>query len=140
MAAELFYNGYININSNVLSTKGNEITLNYEADTLEDTAFGDTTHSNQGGLKNWSASVKFFNEHVDNGLDEIMFPLVGTIVPIEFRKDAGSVGVNNAKYTAYGLIKSYSPLSGKVGTLMEASVEIVPGKGAGSPTLVRATA
>lgn len=140
MATDILDNAYISINSNVLTTKANQVEINYEVETQDDTTFGDTTRSNLGGLKNWSITVQFVQDFANGVVDSLLFSQVGNVVPFEIRPDAGSVGVNNPKFTGNALIRSYRPLGGSVGDLMTATLEMVPGKGGGTATLNRATA
>lgn len=139
MATDILDNAYISINSNVLTTKANQVEINYEVETQDDTTFGDTTRSNLGGLKNWTITVQFVQDFANGVVDSLLFSQVGNVVPFEIRPDAGAVSTSNPKFTGYGLIRSYRPLGGSVGDLMTATLEMVPGKGAGSPTLTRAT-
>ena len=140
MAQDIFENGYLSVNSNVLSTYVQQMELSYEVETQDNTTMGDTTRSSIGGLKNWGLTVTFVQDFANGLLDAILFPLVGTVVPIEVRPDAGSVSTGNPKYTGYTLVKSYKPLGGSVGDLMTATLELVPAKsGANLAMLVRAT-
>lgn len=116
---------YININSNDLSDYGNQVALSYEADALEDTAFGDDTHSQKGGLKNWSMEMTFHQDFADNALDEILFGLVGSTVTCAMRPTSANKGTSNPEYSGTGLITSYKPFGNSVGELAGASISIV---------------
>lgn len=117
---------YITVDSNDISADSNQVTLNYEADAVEETAFGDDTHIMKGGLKNWSMDVSLNSDYAASALDSILFPLVGTVVTIEVRATSDSVGTSNPEYTASGLITSYTPIQGSVGDLATGTLNIVP--------------
>jgi hypothetical protein len=141
MPSQIYKNAYLSLNGGNMSASVQELELTYEAETQDNTTMGDDTRSMLGGLKNWGVNVTFLQDFSSGAVDATIFPLVGTIVPIELRPDAGAVGIGNPKFTGYGLIKSYNPLSGKIGDLETCKVEIVPAKSGANPaTLVRATA
>lgn len=125
MATLVLDDAYININANDLSADGNQVSLSYDADALEKTAFGDDTHVHQGGLKNWSMEMTFHQNFADNDLDEILFALVGTSVTVAIRPTSASKGASNPEYTGTGLIQSYKPFGNAVGELASASISIV---------------
>lgn len=124
MGTLTFTDGYISVDSNDISGDSNQINMTYEAEALDDTVFGDDTRSNKGGLKNWSFEVQGFSDFDDSAADDILFPLVGTVVAIEVRPTSDSVGSNNPKYTGNGLIQSYSPIQNSVGELAGFSLNI----------------
>lgn len=140
MATFVLTDARIAINGTDLSDHGNQVSISYEAETQDDTAFGDDTRSNAGGLKNWSASVTFLQDFASGEVDATLFPLVGTAVTVSFRGTSGAKSTTNPDYgdgTTTGLIQSYSPFGNSVGDMATASLEIVPG--GSSPDLVRAT-
>lgn len=125
MATKVLTNAYINLNSNDLSAYANQVSLSYEAEELDETAFGDDTRIKKGGLKNWSMEISFHQDFADNLLDEILFALVGTTVTCAIRADSGSISTSNPEYTGTGLIKDYKIFGNSVGELATASVSIV---------------
>jgi hypothetical protein len=140
MAGQIYKNAYLSLNGSDVSHSTQELELTYEAETQDNTTMGDSTRSSLGGLKNWGVTATLVQDFTAASVDSILFPLVGTVVPIEVRPDNSAVGAGNPKFTGYGLVKSYNPLGGKVGDLETCKVEIVPAKsGANAATLVRAT-
>jgi len=135
MATFVLTDSSVTINSVDLSDHGNQVSITYEAETQDDTVFGDTTRSSIGGLKNWSASVTFLQDFAASEVDATLFPAVGTTVPIIFKPTSGSVSATNPSYTATALVTSYAPMGSSVGDLASASVSLVPGGSA--PALVR---
>lgn len=136
MGNQVFYNAYVSINSVVLSDHVRSLTLNYEAEMLDETMMGDATRSNKPGLKNWSIDLEFENDYAAGEVDATLFPLIGAAAfPIELRPDSGAVAVTNPKFTGNGVLENYNPLGGSVGDLAMASATI---RSAGA--LTRATA
>ncbi|MCG8670211.1 MAG: hypothetical protein MI867_12410 [Pseudomonadales bacterium] len=134
MAQQVLTNAFISVDGNDISDHVSQVTLNYEAETQDDTAFGDDTRSAIGGLKSWSVSITAQQDWAASQLDSIIFPLIGTTVTIILRKDSGSVSATNPNYTGTGLVVSYNPLDGAVGDLATTPITI---QSAG--TLSRAT-
>lgn len=135
MATIVFTDAFLSIGGTDYSANVQSVTLNYSAEMLDDTAMGDTTRSNTGGLKAWSMDVTFFNDYTDNGLDETLFGLVGTTAALIMRPIKGTVvGAGNPNYTGTGILEGL-PQGGGVGALDTKSVSF---KSAG--TLTRAVA
>jgi len=130
----VYTDAYLSIDSNDLSAYLQSLELLYEAETVDDTAMGDTARSSAGGLKNWTITANFHNSFAADELDSILFAKVGTAVSIEVRPTADAVGAGNPKFTGTGLLSAYTPLSGSVGDQLTVPVTIVA-----AGTLTRAT-
>lgn len=139
MATLVYTDAYLSVNAVVLSGWVRSLTINYEAEMLDDTAMGTTgTRSNRPGLKNWSMDVEFLQDFVAGGPDATLFPLVGAAAfAIEGRPTSAAVGATNPKYTGNAVLETYPPLSGEVGVLGTASATFRSG---GGSALTRATA
>ena len=139
MAEIILKDAYISINSNVLSDHTNQVSITYEAETKDNTTFGDGARSNIAGLLNYSISVTFLQDIA--GIDAILFPLIGqSALPFEIRHTSASVGVGNPKYTGKAMINNYTPIGGSVGDLDTTTVTLMPSKSASNDhILVRAT-
>lgn len=124
----------IEINSVVLSTFGNSVSLTYEAEAQDDTQFGDLTRSAKGGLKNWSGEIEFFQDYAASAPDVTLFSLVGSQVAIKLRATSGSISTTNPEYQGTALITSYKPISGSLGEMLKTSVSFTA-----AGTLTRAT-
>lgn len=136
MASVSFTDCFVSLGGTDMSAYVKSVTLNYAAEMLDDTAMGDTTRVNLGGLKNWSVEVEFNQDFTDNELDEDLFALVGASTAVVIRPVKSTVvGTGNPNYTGTGVMESYTPISGSVGDLLPASCVI---QSAG--TLTRATA
>lgn len=115
------------------------VTIEYNADMLEDTEMGRTTHTNISGLFNWSITVEMNQDWGAASTDAVIFPLIGsaTGTVIKVKPTSAAVGATNPVYYGTVIASGYSPISAKVGDLPKVSVKFVP-FGASS-ALVRST-
>lgn len=74
-----------------------------------------------GGLKSGTLSPTFKNDMADDSLDETMWALFGTVTTFEARPTQSAVAVANPKYSGSVLVNKWSPISGSVGDVNEAS-------------------
>lgn len=135
MAKKVLTDAFVSIDSNDISEFVRSVTLNYNADEVEETTMGDDTHAFLGGLKNWSMDIEAANDMAASQIDSILFPLVGTQVPVAIRATTDAVGTGNPSYGGTGMIAQYSPFPGNsVGDLHTGSVRVVS-----AGTLARST-
>ena len=125
-------NAYIAINGVDLSDDCSSLSVSYEAEMLDETAMGDTTRQNKGGLFNWGVEANFHQDFGASQVDATLFNLVGTTVCFEIRPNNSCSSANNPIFSATGVVQSYQPLGGEVGTLLDCPVSLVPGGTAGS--------
>lgn len=139
MATLVYTDAYLNVNSVNLSSWCRSLTINYEAEMLDDTAMGTSgTRSNRPGLKNWSMDVSFLQDYAAGAVDATLFPLVGADpFPIVARPTSAVVGATNPEYTGNAVLETYPPLTGEVGALGTADVTFRSG---GGSALARAVA
>jgi len=136
MATLVLTDAYVSINSVDLSDHVKSVSIDYSAEMLDDTAMGDTTKSNKGGLKDWGMKIDFHQDYAASKVDATMFPLVGSTFTVIVRPvNTGGVSATNPNYTATGILESYNPVGGGVGELAGASISIKP-----AGALSRATA
>src|SRR5713226_8906663 len=126
MATQVLKNAFVLINAVDLSDHVKQVTLNYDADMKDNTAMGMSTKSNLPGLKNWDATIEFFQDYAASKVDVTLFPLIGAAAfAIEIRPDTGARSVTNPGYTATGILQSYnSPVAGNVGDTQMATAKI----------------
>ncbi len=122
MAAFAFINARVEINSVDWSAWVTSVTLNFEAEDLETTAMGTGFRTRIAGLKDGSVDIEFNNDFVDNGLDEVLWGLWGTLTTVKIRPDAGAISANNPEYSGQVLVAEMNPLDGGVGDLAKRSV------------------
>ena len=124
MATLVYTNAKLEINGVNLSSHASEVSLNYASETVDETAMGDDTRINKGGLKTWSIDVTFHQDFAAAAVDATLFSLVGTTVCVEIRPQNICSTVINPEYSGIGLIESYNPVGGSVGSLLDAPVTI----------------
>lgn len=125
---------YISINANVISDHGNKVELPIKFEEKDATAFGQTYKVRRGGLGDGNLNLTLLADYVAANLDSIIWPLIGSVVPFEIRPTSAAVGTGNPKYTGSVLVAEWTPITGKVGDLVEVTVSWPT-----SGTVVRAT-
>jgi len=135
MAVKVLTNALVTVNAIDLSTKSNSVTLTYELDSVEVTAFGDGGHKFTGGLQNNTVDIEFMQDFAASLVEATIFPLVGTTTTLIIRADSGVVSATNPTYTITGgFLASHTPVAGAIGELMMTSLSFTGG------TLVKTTA
>lgn len=135
MATRVLDDAFFSWDSVDLSDHVKSVTLNYEAEALDDTVMGDDTRSNKGGLKDWSIEVELLNDEASSSVAQTFFSAVGTTATVLVRPDnSEGVGATNPNYSGTGMLQSFPPLGGGVGELSTTTVSIVS-----AGTLSRAT-
>jgi len=117
MAVLALTDASITINSVALSSKSNSVTVNYEVDSVEVTAFG-SNHNFIGGLQNNSIEVALMQDYAASQTEATIYPLVGTTTTLVIKPTSGAVGATNPSYTITGaFLASHTPVAGGVGEL-----------------------
>lgn len=128
MAVKVLTNALVTVNAIDLSTKSNSVTLTYEVDSVEVTAFGDGGHKFTGGLQNNSVDIEFMQDFAASLVEATIFPLVGTTTTLIIRADSGAVSATNPTYTVTGaFLASHTPVAGAIGELMMTSLSFSGG-------------
>jgi len=134
MAVQVLTNASITVGSTDLSSYANSVSLHYEVDQVEATAFGGN-HSFIGGLQNNSCEITFNQDYAATKVEATIFPLVGTqvssivIIPVN-----GAVSATNPRYTlSNAYLAAHTPVAGKVGELVTTTLTFTGG------TLVKAS-
>lgn len=123
MAFLVLKNASVTVNSVDLSDHVKQVTLNYSAESIEDTAMGATFKSRVAGLKDWSVDVEFYQDYAASEVDATLFPLVGAAAfAIIVKPDAGATSATNPAYSGNVLLPEYTPVAGSVGEISMASV------------------
>ncbi|AIJ26361.1 phage tail tube protein [Amycolatopsis methanolica] len=124
MAKMVLLAAFLSLNANDLSNNASKIELTAEVADEDVTTFGSGGWKEVlGGLKEGSLSVTLKQDVAAAGLDSIMWPLFGTLVPFEVRLSNAARGASNPGYTGTVLIKSWKPIAGDVGNVAEVDVE-----------------
>jgi hypothetical protein len=124
MATLVYTNAKFEINGTDLSSHASEVSLNYGSEIQDETAMGDGSRINKGGLKTWSVDVTFHQDFATSAVDQTLFSLVGTTVCFEIRPQNICSTAINPTYSSIGIIESYNPVSGSVGSLLDAPITI----------------
>ena len=128
MAVKVLTNALVTINAIDLSTKSNSVTLNYEVDSVEVTAFGMSGHQFTGGLQNLSVEIAMLQDFAASLTEATIYPLVGTTTTLVIRADSGAVSVTNPTYTvSNAYLAAHTPVAGAVGELMMSTLTFTGG-------------
>ena len=118
MAKIVLTDAYINIGGTTLSQFANSVTLTYEKEAVEVTAFGATGRAFQAGLQNISCEVAFMQDFAATEVEATIFPIVGTTTTIVIKPTSGAVSSTNPSYTITGAyLAAHTPVAGTVGEL-----------------------
>jgi hypothetical protein len=128
MATLVLTNAYISVGAVVLSDHANSVTLNYENDSIEITAFGDTGHKFTGGLQNNSCEIAFMQDFAASNVEATLYPLVGTTTTVIVKPNGATTSATNPAYTLTATyLASHTPVAGAVGELAMTSVTFTGG-------------
>ena len=128
MATLVLTNAYISVGGTVLSDHANSVTLNYESDSIEITAFGDTGHTFTGGLQNNSCEIAFMQDFASSNVEDTLYPLVGTTTTVIVKPNGSTTSATNPIYTLSStFLAAHSPVAGAVGELAMTSVTFTGG-------------
>jgi hypothetical protein len=135
MAVLVLTDADITVNGVVLSDRANSVTLNYEIDSVETTAFGSVGHKFTGGLQNNSCDIEFMQDFAASEVEATIFPLVGTTTTVTVRGSSAATSATNPLYTLSGtFLAAHTPVAAAVGELAMTSLSFTGG------TLVKTTA
>ena len=128
MAKLVLTDAFITINSVQLSDHANSVTLNYEIDSVETTAFGSTGHTFTGGLQNLSVEVALMQDYAATNVEATIYPLVGTTTTLVIKATSGATSATNPQYTITGAyLAAHTPVAGAVGELAMTTLSFTGG-------------
>ena len=128
MAQIVLTDASITINSISLGNRANNVELNFEVDSVEITAFGDTGHKFTGGLQNVSCNIEFMQDFAASNVEATIYPLVGTTTTVIIKPTSGAVSATNPSYTiSDAFLASHQPVAGAVGELAMTSLSFTGG-------------
>jgi len=128
MAVLVLTNAYISVNSVVLSDHGNSVTVNYEVDQIEVTAFGDGGHKFTGGLQNNSIEMTLNQDFASSNVEATIYPLVGTTTTVIIKPNGATTGATNPSYTiTNAYLAAHTPVAGAVGELAQTTLTFTGG-------------
>ena len=128
MAVLVLTDADITVNGVVLSDRANSVTLNYEIDSVETTAFGSVGHKFTGGLQNNSCDIEFMQDFAAAEVEATIFPLVGTTTTVTVRGSSAATSATNPLYTLTGtFLAAHTPVAAAVGELAMTSLSFTGG-------------
>lgn len=134
MAKIILTDASITVNSVALSSLSNSVTLTYEKDSVEVTAFGDSGHKFTGGLQNITCEMEMFQDFAATQTEATIYPLVGTPTTVVIKPTSAAVSATNPSYTLTDtMLVSHTPVAGAVGEVAMTSLSFTGG------TLAKAT-
>ena len=128
MASIVLTNASITVNSVDLSAHANSVTVNYEIDSVEATAFGSTGHTFVGGLQNVSCEIEFMQDFAATKVEATIFPLVGTQTTVIIKPTSSATSATNPSYTLSNTyLASHTPVAASVGEMAMTSLSFTGG-------------
>lgn len=112
----------ITINGADFSTSLAAVTLDVTVEEQDTTAFGDTSRTRIGGLKDGSVSLDFHQDFGASSVDATLWPLLGSNATVVIKPTSGTVSATNPTYTFEALVTQYQPFASTVGDLATLSV------------------
>lgn len=125
MATIVYKNAYIWINGVDYSSDTAELSLNYTAEMLDETAMGDNTRIHKGGLKDWTAGCTFHQDFAAGHIGSGLWDLVGTTTCIEMRPNNSCTTATNPSFSGICILDGLPPMTGTVGQLLDTKINFV---------------
>ena len=110
-----FLDAEVTCNAVDLSSFVRSVSLDVNNEILETTAMGDFTRVKIAGMKDWSATVEFYNSFYTAEVDATLWPLSdgGTVFTLTVMPDkTAGISTVNPKYTGSVILPTYQPISG----------------------------
>ena len=126
----------VTIDTEDFSSSINSVTLDISVEEQETTAFGNTSRTRIGGLKDGSVSLDFHQDFGADSVDATLWPLLGQTVTITLKPTSGAASATNPEFSFDSLVTQYQPFANAVGELATLSVswpisgDVVRGTGA----------
>jgi hypothetical protein len=118
MANFVLKDASIVVNSVDLSDHCKSVTLDYEAEMVDETMMGDGTRGNKAGLLNWSMEAEFESDFASGEVDATLFPLIGAdAFPVVLKATSAAVSASNPSFSGDAVLENYTPIGGTVGDL-----------------------
>ena len=124
MAAFVFTDADLSINSVDLSDHGISVTVDLGLEPQDITAFGHTARATAPGLKTGDLQIEFLQDYASSEVDATIGPaaLDGSTFTVVIKPTKGAVSSTNPSYTATMWVSSYQAIGGSVGDQAKASV------------------
>lgn len=128
MAVLVLTDAVITVNTVALSDRANSVSLNYEIDSVESTAFGSTGHKFTGGLQNNSLDIDFQQDFAASNVEATVYGLVGTTTTVTLKATSAATSATNPIYTLTGcFLAAHTPIAASVGEMAMTSLSFTGG-------------
>lgn len=135
MAKLILTDAVITVNAVDLSSLSNSVTLTFEKDSIEITAFGSAGHLFTGGLQNNSCEMELFQDFAASQTNATVYGLVGVPTVVTIKATSAATSATNPIFTLTNtMLTSHTPVAGAVGEVVMTSLSFSGG------TLVSANA
>ncbi|MPZ89405.1 MAG: radical SAM protein [Nitriliruptorales bacterium] len=123
----------ISVNAIDLSRHLRSVTVNEEADILDDTGFGQLWRSRLVGLRQFEVELEFIQNFDAATVHATLEPLFALNAPVPFtiKHVSAAVSATNPLFTGQVLVGAYTPFDSEVGALATFTVTWM---GVGTPT------
>lgn len=128
MAVLALTDASITINSVLLSSLANSVSINYEIDAVESTGFGSGGHVFIGGMQNNSVEISMMQDFATAKTEATVYGLVGTTTTLIIKPTSSATGAANPAYTITGtFLAAHTPVAGAVGELATTTLSFTGG-------------
>lgn len=129
MAVQVLKDVTVSIGGVVLQNNAQSVTLNFEVESVDVTAFdGSGARKFAGGLVNLSCEVALMQNFAAAQTEATIFPLVGTVTNIIIKPNSAVISATNPQYTITGgYLSSHTPVAGGVGELAMTTLSFTGG-------------
>ena len=128
MAVFVLTDASVTVNSVDLSSYVSSLSLNYERDSVEVTAMGNSGHLFTGGLQSISCDITFNQDFAATKVAATLDALIGSTTTVVVKPTSGAVSATNPSYTiSNAFLAGTQPVNGSVGDLASMSVSFTGG-------------
>ncbi len=111
-------NPSVTINSVDLTDQCTSAVVNYVAEQLENTTFGNTSRSFTSGLYSNTITVTLYQSYAASETEVSVYSLVGTTTTLVVKPSSGAVSATNPSYTLTGAyLSAHTPINASLGEL-----------------------
>ncbi len=120
MALISLTNAYILLGASDLSDHCSSVEFEVEAEELDTTTFSSGGYKAEiSGLKSGSLKVTIKGDYAAANIDSILWTMFGTVQTFEVKAVNAARSTSNPSYTGSVLVSKLTPITGKVGDLVE---------------------
>lgn len=111
-------NPSVTINSVDLTDQCTSAVVNYVAEQLENTTFGNTSRSFTSGLYSNTITVTLYQSYAASETEASIYSLVGTTTTLVVKPSSSAVSATNPSYTLTGAyLSAHTPINASLGEL-----------------------